>query len=390
MLIKDKKIAIVGGGPGGLTLAKLLQDKGAHIQVYERDVNKYARQQGATLDLHEGSGLKAIEMAGLMDQFKQHYRPGAEKLRVTDEQGCIFFDEHTATKDASFGNEYFRPEIDRGPLRDIFIASLQPGTIVWDHQFVYMEPQGAGWLLSFKNGKTYYAELVIAADGANSKIRPLINTIKPVYAGLTVIEGNIYNAEKNAPELHALTRGGKVFALGKDKSLILSAKGDGSLSFYTGTWEAENWSDECGIDFSSRQQVLEWFQQRFSDWNPFWQELFKTDEVYFVPRPMYYYPLNQQWAARDNVTMLGDAAHRMPPYAGEGVNMAMLDALELSECLTSPNFPDLTAAIASYEKQMCKRAGEVTAITLQQMNDLHAPGAIGNLLTIFTHPGEVQ
>jgi 2-polyprenyl-6-methoxyphenol hydroxylase-like FAD-dependent oxidoreductase len=340
------------------------------------------------LDLHEGSGLKAIEMAGLMDQFKQHYRPGAEKLRIVDEQGCIFFDDHTATKDTSFGNEYFRPEIDRGPLRDIFIESLHPDTIVWDHQFITMERQGIGWLLSFKNGNTQYADLVIAADGANSKIRPLISTIKPVYSGLTGIEGNIYNAASNAPKLHVLTSGGKVFALGKNKSLITSAKGDGCLSFYTGTWETEKWINECGIDFSNRQQVLEWFQQRFSDWDPLWQELFETDEVYFVPRPMYHYPLNQQWAAMDNVTMIGDAAHRMPPYAGEGVNMAMLDAVELSECLCSLDFPNLQAAIASYEKQMCQRAAEITSVSLQQMNDLHAPDAIKNLLAVFTPPAE--
>jgi 2-polyprenyl-6-methoxyphenol hydroxylase-like FAD-dependent oxidoreductase len=386
MLLQNKKIAIVGGGPGGLTLAKLLQDKGVNVHVYERDLNKYARQQGATLDLHEGSGLKAIEMAGLMDQFKQHYRPGAEKLRIVDEQGSIFFDDHTETNDAGFGNEYFRPEIDRGPLRDIFIASLHPDTIVWDHQFVTMERQGADWLLSFKNGNKQYADLVIAADGANSKIRPLINTIKPVYSGLTVIEGNIYKAASNAPKLHTLTSGGKIFALGKNKSLILSAKGDCCLSFYTGTWETENWIHECGIDFSNRQQVLEWFQQRFSDWSPLWQELFETDEVYFVPRPMYHYPLNQQWTAIDNATMIGDAAHRMPPYAGEGVNMAMLDGVELSECLCSANFPNLQAAIASYEKQMCRRAAEVTGITLQQMTALHAPDAIKNLLAVFTPP----
>lgn len=388
MLIQDTKIAIVGGGPGGLTLAKLLQDKGAHVQVYERDLNKDARQQGATLDLHEGSGLLAIEKAGLMDQFKIHYRPGAEKLRIVDEQARFFFDEHTETKDAHFGNEYFRPEIDRGLLRDIFIESLQPDTIVWDHQFVTMERQGAGWLLSFKDGNTQYADLVIAADGANSKIRPLINTIKPVYSGLTVIEGNIYNAASNAPKLNTLTSGGKVFALGKNKSLILSAKGDGCLSFYTGTWETENWINECGIDFSNRQQVQNWFQQRFADWDPLWQELFEKDEIYFVPRPMYHYPLDQQWTAMDNATMIGDAAHLMPPYAGEGVNMAMLDAVELSECLSSPGFPSLQAAIASYEKQMCQRAAEVTGITLQQMHDLHAPNAIKNLLAVFTPPAD--
>jgi hypothetical protein len=57
--------------------------------------------------------------------------------------------------------------------------------------------------------------------------------------------------------------------------------------------------------------------------------------------------------------------------------------VELSECLLSPDFPNLKAAIDSYENQMCQRAAEVTSITLQQMNDLHAPDAIKNLLAVF-------
>jgi len=383
MLIKDKKIAIVGGGPGGLTLARLLQLKGANVQVYERDADKYARQQGATLDLHEGSGLKAVAMAGLMEPFKQHYRPGAEVLRIVNEEGTLFFDEHAQPKDIGFGNEYFRPEIDRGPLRDMFIESLQPGTILWHHQFISMKQQNEGWLLTFKNEKSAYADIVIAADGASSKIRSFINDIKPLYSGMTMVEGNIYHAEKNAPVLHALVKGGKLFALGKNKSIILSAKGDGSLSFCTGCREQENWVNECGVDFNDRTSVFTWFKQRFSDWDASWHELFGTNEIYFVPRPMYHYPPNQYWEPLKNVTMLGDAAHRMPPYAGEGVNMAMLDALELSECLTNGKYPDLRTAIANFEKQMCSRAGEITTITLKQMEMLHAPDAIKNLLDIF-------
>ena len=71
MLLKNKQIAIVGGGPGGLTLARLLQLKGANVKVYERDINKDARVQGTTLDLHEESGLKALRHAQLLDEFKK-------------------------------------------------------------------------------------------------------------------------------------------------------------------------------------------------------------------------------------------------------------------------------------------------------------------------------
>ncbi|MEC5147965.1 NAD(P)/FAD-dependent oxidoreductase [Chitinophaga sp. 212800010-3] len=383
ILIKEKSIAIVGGGPGGLTLAKLLQQKGASVKVYERDLNADVRQQGATLDLHDDSGLKALQAAGLMEQFRQHYRPGADKVRVVDENAVLYRDDHTRGKEEHFGNSYFRPEIDRGPLRDILITSLQPGTIVWDSHFIAMEKEGNGWLLRFNNGTKAYADLVIAADGAHSKIRPLISDIPPVYSGLTVVEANIYNAAKNAPALYSLLKGGKVFAIGKEKSLILSSKGNGSLSFYTGCWEDENWVQQCGIDFNDRHQVFDWFKECFVDWDPLWHELFSTDEVYFIPRPMYHYPLDQHWNTLSNLTMLGDAAHRMPPYAGEGVNMAMLDALELSICLTSDQFPDLQAAIASFEKAMCLRASAITAMTLDQMEKLHSENGLPYLIHIF-------
>ncbi len=80
MKLKDKKIAIVGGGPGGLTLARLLQLQDVDVTVYERDADKNARVQGAPLDLHENSGLAAIRQAGLLDVFKQSFMPGVFRV----------------------------------------------------------------------------------------------------------------------------------------------------------------------------------------------------------------------------------------------------------------------------------------------------------------------
>lgn len=82
--ITNKKIAVIGAGPGGLTLARLLQMHGADVKVYERDEHKDARPKGATLDLHEESGLKALQQVGLMDAFRANYRPGADKIRIVD------------------------------------------------------------------------------------------------------------------------------------------------------------------------------------------------------------------------------------------------------------------------------------------------------------------
>src|ERR1700691_6784963 len=87
--IAGKKIAIVGGGPGGLTLARLLQQSSAQVSVYERDQSRSARVQGSALDLHESSGLAALEAAGLTDAFWANHRPDLDRLRLTDAKGKV-------------------------------------------------------------------------------------------------------------------------------------------------------------------------------------------------------------------------------------------------------------------------------------------------------------
>ncbi|MES2763394.1 MAG: NAD(P)/FAD-dependent oxidoreductase [Bacteroidota bacterium] len=376
-ILENKKIAIVGGGPGGLTLARLLQIKGANVKVYERDLNKDVRVQGATLDLHEESGLEALRQAGLIEAFYTNYRPGAGALRIVDRHGIIKMDTHEDIDE-------HRPEIDRGPLRNILLESLKPETIVWDSQFISMIPDGHGWTLIFKNGTTVDADIVIAADGANSKIRSYITPIKPFYTGITIVEGAVYNSENASPKVHELLKGGKIFAFGDDQSLIVSSKGDGSLAFYTGSKTSEEWIKKSGIDFNNKAEVTAWFKKEFAGWDTVWTELFENAEPCFALRPQYCMPLDQNWKALPNLTMIGDAAHLMPPYAGEGVNMAMQDALELSICLTNGEFEDVNSAIASFEKQMCTRAAEAAQMTLNNTEMMHSGDPITTLIDMFT------
>ncbi len=178
MKLHNKKIAIVGGGPGGLTLAKLLQLKGADVKIYERDVNKNARIQGSPLDLHDDSGLAAIIKAGLLEEFKNNFLPKADRKKIMNEKAEVFLSDHETKVEENFGNPYFRPEIDRGALRKILLESLEPETVVWNSHFISMDKQNEGWLMHFKNRESVCADIVIAADGANSKIRPYITDIK--------------------------------------------------------------------------------------------------------------------------------------------------------------------------------------------------------------------
>jgi 2-polyprenyl-6-methoxyphenol hydroxylase-like FAD-dependent oxidoreductase len=383
MLIANKSIAIVGGGPGGLTLARLLQLKGASVKVYERDLNKDARLVGSPLDMHEGSGMAAIIKANLLEEFKKNFRPGADRMLVVNDQAEIFFSDHKTKPPEDFESKYFRPEIDRGPLRNMLLQSLQPGTVMWDSHFISIEKQNEGWLLHFNNGSSATADIVIAADGANSKIRPNITNIKPFYSGVTMLEGNVHHAEKATPHIYALANAGKIMAFGKTKNILLGQKGNGDLGFYASFKTDENWASNNDLDYSDKTQMLEWFKKTYSEWSSIWYELFENAGTPFIPRPIYCMPLDQTWETLSNLTMLGDAAHVMPPFAGEGANMAMLDALELSECLTSEKYKTLWEAISFYEINMRKRAATAAKESLENGERMHSETALNTMLDFF-------
>jgi 2-polyprenyl-6-methoxyphenol hydroxylase-like FAD-dependent oxidoreductase len=384
MLIQNKQIAIVGGGPGGLTLARLLQLKGANVKVYERDFNKDARVQGSPLDMHEESGWAALREAGLTKEFKENVRVGADKKIIVNEHAAIIFSDHDTTPGEDLTDEPSRPEIDRGALRKIFLEALQPGTVVWDSHFLSMEKQNDGWLLHFKNGSSAYADVVIAADGANSKIRPHLTNIKAFYSGVTMVEINIDDAATTIPHIYALLNGGKVMAFGNEKCLLGGQKGNGGLGFYASFKPGENWAVTSGLDFNDKAQLLAWFKKEYSEWGSIWHQLFENAVMPVIPRPIYCMPLDQTWEALPNLTLLGDAAHLMPPFAGEGANTAMFDALELSKCLTADKHNTVQEAISFYEVSMRKRAAMAAKQSLENGGRMHSVGALEKMLWVFS------
>lgn len=384
MLLENKQVVIIGGGPGGLTIARLLQLKKVNVKVYERDLNKHARVQGSLLDLHDKSGLAAIRKADLLNEFRTNFLPGADKTIILNESAEIFFKEDEQNPHQDFGNEHFRPEIDRGSLRNILLESLEAETVVWDSHFIAMEKQNEGWLLHFKNGPTVYADVVIGSDGANSKIRPYITDIKHLYSGITMLEGNVYESKKAIPYIDSLLDGGKIMAFGDSKNILMGQKGNGDVGFYASFKTTEKWATTNELDYSDNTQILEWFKTEYPEWSSIWYEIFENATVPFIPRPIYYMPLDQTWKTLPNATIIGDAAHVMPPFAGEGANMAMLDALELSDYLTSNQYKTVQEAIAVYESNMQIRASKATQESLENGEKMHSKDSLKTMLDFFT------
>jgi len=373
--IDGKLTAIVGGGPGGLTLARLLQLGGANVIVFERDQSRNARVQGSALDLHEDSGLAALEAAGLMEAFWANHRPDLDRLRLTDAHGNVLHDHVRRMSGAGK-----RPEIERGPLRDILLDSLKPGTVQWDCKLETAEMHGGQVLLSFAGGRTALADVAIGSDGANSRLRALVTPIRPQHVGVSLVEALVPNAQQTISKLWDLLGGAALIALGGERTIGMGTKPDGSVLVYAGLKTQDDTARKSLEDASTPKQRVAWFRANFKGWSDLWLPLFKGGTS-MVWRPLLSCPADQHWDAKPNVTLIGDAAHVMPPYAGEGVNMAMLDALVLSRLLLSE--ASSARAIAAYEAEMFARMQDITTDTMTNTEMFYAPDAAERVVALF-------
>lgn len=378
--LDGKKIAIVGGGPGGLTAARLLQQSGARVVVYERDHSRSARVQGSALDLHGESGLAALEAAGLTEAFWANHRPDLDRLRLTDASGTVLHDH--ARRVSGAGR---RPEIERGPLRDLLLDSLRPRTVQWDHKLESADMQGEQVLLRFAGGKTALADIAIGSDGANSRLRRLVTPIRPEYVGVSLVEALVPAAKHAMPALWSLLGGAALIALGGERTIGMGTKPDGSVLMYAGLKTHDGSAKESLEEATTPDERVAWFHANFEGWSDVWDPLFR-EAASLVWRPLITCPSDQHWDPKPNVTLIGDAAHVMPPYAGEGVNMAMLDALVLSKLLLTERTS--ADAIAKYEAEMFNRMSHTTADTMANTEMFYAPDAADRVVALFRSFGQ--
>lgn len=363
-IIKNKKIAIIGGGPVGLTTARILQINGADVTVYERDLNAQARTSGGTLDIHSDTGQKAIQKANLMDEFYQYARPTGEKM--ADMHGNITSEEMPTEE-----NAYARPEIDRNDLRKIILENLQENTVVWDSQLTEIEKIDEQYHLEFKNGTKTIADFVIVANGGRSNARKFFTDQEPQLSGTYIIQGEIENPDHDYPDFKPKYGDGNVMAMGEQKMFYTHTLRDGSVHFGVSFKANEDWVLNNGIDFEDNASVIAFLNKKFENWNDDYKKFFAASTD-FSGLPLRLFSLEEPWKQHSNITLVGDAAHLMPPFAGEGVNMGLMDAYQLTENLTNGQFETLQEAIDDYEEKMRGYALEAQRTTYQMEILLHS------------------
>jgi 2-polyprenyl-6-methoxyphenol hydroxylase-like FAD-dependent oxidoreductase len=366
-------IAIVGAGLGGLVLARVLQQHGIDSTVHELDPSPAARTQGGWLDIHDDSGQVALRAAGLLEEFERHVHAQGQAVRIADKTGSILLDEQDES-------DRGRPEIDRAALRDLLVASLDPGRIVWDHRLTGVRTLADGrHELTFADGGTAVADLVVGADGTWSRVRPLLSAARAEYTGVTLFDMHVRDAVRRHPQLSALVGPGALFALSDEKGLLTHGcddiSGGAALKVPQDWTAATDWTDSA----AARQALLECFP----DWSPALTDLIRLSSGPVVPRPVHALPVGHRWDRVPGATLLGDAAHVMTPFAGEGANLALFDGAELARALIEHG-DDLDAALDAYEEPMFARSAASAEGSAQGMAMCLHPDAPRPLVEFFT------
>jgi 2-polyprenyl-6-methoxyphenol hydroxylase-like FAD-dependent oxidoreductase len=378
-------IAIIGGGLGGLTLARVLHVNGIEAAVFDLEASPDVRTQGGMLDIHEESGQAALRAAGLYGEFRTLIRPGGQATRIVDPQGTVRFEE---PDDPDGG----RPEVDRGQLRDLLLNSLPAGTVRWGRKARGVRAMGDGrHAVTFTDGTTVTTGLLVGADGAWSRVRSLVSGAVPAYTGISFAETDLLDAGVRHPGSAALVGGGFFMSLGGHNGFLAHHETDGSIHVYTALTVGEDWGDS--IDAANPEAAKKAVLAHFSDWDDSLRALVADADGPVTPRRVFTLPVGHRWERVPGVTLLGDAAHLMSPFAGEGANLAMLDAAELGQAIAgavasggpgaSTGSDAIEAALADYERALFPRSGQTAEESAASSRMMLGDNALEALLAQF-------
>lgn len=348
-------------------LARLLLQKSILVTIFEREQSATFRGQGGTLDLHKNSGLYAMKEAGLFDQFLQHARYEGDDLIIADKTAVPVLD----FREKGYMGGERRPEIDRETLRKMLLESIPADCIRWDHYLTAVRPEG---YLEFQSGEIQGPfDLVVGADGGRSRVRPLLTDVTPLHSGIAGFEFKIADVETRFPHIAKFVGRGSYFCWSDGKAIQAQRLGDKGMRVYA--WSSkkpETWAIDLHARYPSTAELKKVFLKEYPDWSPILREWIEVADEDRRPWTLYMMPTDFQWAHRPGFTLIGDAAHLMTPFSGEGVNAAFLDAVELANRIVSSleaeRSPEkLDAAVAAYEAALFPRAHATMADTADNM-----------------------
>ncbi|KAI0807952.1 monooxygenase FAD-binding protein [Fomes fomentarius] len=371
-------IVIIGGGLAGLTLLLTLHRRGIPATLYEREPSADSRAHlGGMLDLGHDSGQRALRENGLKDAFVQHSRLDAQEIRIYDAKGTLLMN-RPAEPD---GNPLdARPEIDRPVLRKMLLEGVPADHIKWGYTFASARPlTGGQHEIAFTNGATVVSDILVGADGGFSRVRALVSPITPTFSGRNGSEISLSPEVAASAEMQdvseavgqgtaAVMEGGKMFAFQRN--------GSGRIRAYL--WHPSPFEWTTPRDPKEARKAL---LEIIHDWAPWMRKVVEhCDDAAIYHRPIFTLPVGHRWDHVPGVTVIGDAAHLMPPN-GAGANLAMLDGLELGIVLSEvikegKTAEERDAAVAAWEGEMLTSIAELAEATAVMLKKSIEPDAV--------------
>jgi 2-polyprenyl-6-methoxyphenol hydroxylase-like FAD-dependent oxidoreductase len=253
--------------------------------------------------------------------------------------------------------------------------------VQWGRKVSDTRPLGVGrHALSFADGSTVTTSLLVGADGAWSRVRPLLSDAKPDYVGTSFIETYLYDADARHAAAAAAVGAGTLIAAAPGKGIFAHREAGSVLHTYVALSRPAEWF--AGIDFSNATAAMARIAAEFDGWAPELTALITDGETALVPRILHTLPIEHRWDRVPGVTLLGDAAHLAPP-AGEGANLAMFDGAELGKAIAAHPL-DIEAALSAYEAALFPRSQSAAADAHEILELCLGDRAPFGLLDFFT------
>jgi salicylate hydroxylase len=337
------RIAIVGGGIGGVTAAVALARKGVRVRVFEQAPE--LRRVGASIDLGPNA-VRLLDALGVSGARRVGVRPDAIELLRWSDGAVLLRTPHGEAAEAALGApllDFFRPD-----LHDVLLDELPQDALVLGARVAGVEDGSDGVAVVLDDGRRFAADGVVAADGIRSVVRQsLVGADDPVFSGTVVYRGVVPRAEIADVHPGVVNR----YWLGPRRHAVSYWIAAGELlavnaAVQEAEWARESWSDEAQPD-----EVL----PSFDGWDEGVRtRLRRCDTLLrgavFVRRPL------ERWTF-GRVTLLGDAAHAMQPFQAQGAAQAIEDAYVLAACLDGVEPDGVAAAFERYERVRTTRAG---------------------------------
>ncbi|MFV0622733.1 FAD-dependent oxidoreductase [Sphingomonas sp. ac-8] len=366
-------VTIIGAGLGGLVFARVLHLRGIAAIVYEAEPSPSARTQGGLLDIHAGDGQVALQAAGLTDAFRKLILEGRQQFRILDQDGEVLLDQ---PDDGTGG----RPEVQRGELRQMLLDSLPADAVRWGRKVREVRTLGdASHEVTFADGASIRTGLLVGADGAWSKVRPLLSSAVPEYTGTACVETYLFDADTRHHASARAVGGGAMSAAAPGKAIMAHRERGDTLHTYVMLTRPADWF--ATIDFTDPAATRTRIAKEFAGWAPALAALITDSDTAPVLRAFHSLPVAHQWERVPGVTLLGDAAHVTAPN-GEGANLAMYDGAMLGEALVA-NPGDVEAALSRYEAAMFARSRKSSEEGAGFYEILSSDDPSGRLIAMF-------